>query len=108
MLSAFTNCLKIPELRNRIFFTVALIFIARVGANIPLPGIDSQPLQDFMDKQAESSGGSLLGFYNMFYRRCLAQGCGIRSRHYALHQCVHHYATSWCGCAVDCSSSTGR
>ncbi|MAH13262.1 MAG: preprotein translocase subunit SecY, partial [Verrucomicrobia bacterium] len=74
MLSAFTNCLKIPELRNRIFFTVALIFIARVGANIPLPGIDSQPLQDFMDKQAESSGGSLLGFYNMFTGGALLNG----------------------------------
>ncbi|MEL0119338.1 MAG: preprotein translocase subunit SecY [Opitutae bacterium] len=74
MLSAFTNCLKIPELRNRIFFTVALIFIARVGANIPLPGIDSQPLQDFMDKQAESSGGSLLGFYNMFTGGALLKG----------------------------------
>ena len=74
MLSAFTNCLKIPELRNRIFFTVALIFVARVGANIPLPGIDSGPLQTFMDEQAESSGGSLLGFYNMFTGGALLKG----------------------------------
>ena len=65
MLSAFTNCLKIPELRNRIFFTAALIFVARVGANIPLPGINSAPLQDFMNDQT-GAGGSLLGFYNMF------------------------------------------
>ena len=73
MLNAFTNCLKIPELRNRIFFTAALIFIARVGANIPLPGINPQPLQDFM---AASSGtsGSLLGFYNMFTGGALLKG----------------------------------
>jgi len=47
MLSAFTNSLKIPELRQRIFFTLALLFIARVGANIPLPGLDPAPIRDF-------------------------------------------------------------
>ncbi|MBT3470378.1 MAG: preprotein translocase subunit SecY [Opitutae bacterium] len=73
MLSAFTNCLKIPELRNRIFFTAALIFVARVGANIPLPGINSAPLQDFMNDQT-GAGGSLLGFYNMFTGGALLKG----------------------------------
>ena len=47
MLSAFTNSLKIPELRQRIFFTLALLFIARVGANIPLPGMNTEPIQAF-------------------------------------------------------------
>ena len=73
MLNAFTNCLKIPELRNRILFTAALVFIARVGANIPLPGINPQPLQDFMDAQT-GSGGSLLGLYNMFTGGALLKG----------------------------------
>ena len=43
MLSAFTNSLKIPELRQKIFFTLALLFIARVGANIPLPESTLRP-----------------------------------------------------------------
>ena len=43
MFSAFTNSLKIPELRSRIFYTLALLFVARVGAHIPLPGIDPHP-----------------------------------------------------------------
>jgi len=73
MLNAFTNCLKIPELRNRIFFTAALIFIARVGANIPLPGINPLPLQTFIAEQT-GSGGSLLGFYNMFTGGALLKG----------------------------------
>ena len=47
MLSAFTNSMKIPELRSRIFYTLALLFVARVGAHIPLPGIDPMPLQRF-------------------------------------------------------------
>lgn len=66
MLSAFTNCLKIPELRQRIFLMLALLFIARIGANIPLPGLDMQPLQDYFAEQTAAGGGSLVGLYNMF------------------------------------------
>jgi len=66
MLQAFTNCLKIPELRQKIFLMLSLLFIARIGANIPLPGLDMQPLQDYFADQTASGGGSLVGLYNMF------------------------------------------
>ncbi len=66
MLSAFTNCLKIPELRQRIFTMLSLLFIARIGANIPLPGIDMKPLQDYFAAQTAQGGGSMVGLYNMF------------------------------------------
>lgn len=66
MFSAFVNTFKIPELRRRIFYTLSLVFIARVGANIPLPGVDPQPLQDFFADQTAAGAGSLLGLYNMF------------------------------------------
>lgn len=74
MISAFVNCFKITELRDKIFFTLFLLFIARVGANIPLPGIDPTPLQDFFDAQSRSGGGSLLGLYNMFTGGALLRG----------------------------------
>ncbi|HQU08836.1 MAG TPA: preprotein translocase subunit SecY, partial [Opitutales bacterium] len=74
MFSAFTNCLKIPELRQRIFFTLGLIFVARVGANIPLPGIDPTRLQAFFADQVASGGGSLVGLYNMFTGGALLKG----------------------------------
>lgn len=73
MLSAFTNSLKIPELRQKIFFTLALLFIARVGANIPLPGMNTAPIQDFFADQS-GSGGGLVGFYNMFTGGALLNG----------------------------------
>jgi preprotein translocase subunit SecY len=73
MLSAFTNSLKIPELRQKIFFTLALLFIARVGANIPLPGMNTGPIRDFMSDQASASGG-LVGLYNMFTGGALLNG----------------------------------
>ncbi|PWU05780.1 MAG: preprotein translocase subunit SecY [Verrucomicrobia bacterium] len=65
MLSAFTNCLKIPELRQRIFLTLALLFVARVGAMIPLPGLNPKPLHDFFAAQ-KGVGGTLVNMYNMF------------------------------------------
>ena len=37
MISAFTNTWKIPELRDRILFTLALIVIIRLGVHITLP-----------------------------------------------------------------------
>jgi preprotein translocase subunit SecY len=72
--SAFTNSLKIPELRSRIFYTLALLFVARVGAHIPLPGIDPLPLQHFFADQTQRAGGALVGLYNMFTGGALVKG----------------------------------
>src|SRR5690625_2257022 len=74
MLSAFTNSLKIPELRDRILFTLALLFVARVGANIPLPGLDPTPLQTFFHEQASGGAADVLGLYNMFTGGALLMG----------------------------------
>lgn len=74
MFSAFTNSLKIPELRSRIFYTLSLLFVARVGAHIPLPGIDQEPLQKFFAEQAGGTGGALVGLYNMFTGGALVKG----------------------------------
>ena len=73
MLSAFTNCLKIPELRQRIFTMLSLLFIARIGANIPLPGVNPEPLKAFLADQTGGAGG-LLGVYDMFTGGALTNG----------------------------------
>jgi preprotein translocase subunit SecY len=78
MFSAFTNSLKIPELRSRIFYTLGLLFVARVGAHIPIPGLDPGPLQRFFADQtlagADSAAGSMIGLYNMFTGGALVKG----------------------------------
>ncbi|MDR3144217.1 MAG: preprotein translocase subunit SecY [Puniceicoccales bacterium] len=73
MFSAFINCFKIQELRQKIFVTIALLFVARVGASIPLPGLDPLPLKNFMLSKAAVSGG-LVGLYNMFTGGALLKG----------------------------------
>ncbi len=61
MISAFTNTWKIPELRDRILFTLALIVIIRLGVHITLPGVDGSVIKDWMDslqkKDATTGGG---------------------------------------------------
>jgi preprotein translocase subunit SecY len=74
MLSAFTNSMKIPELRSRILYTLGLLFVARVCANIPLPGINPKPLQEFFATQTANGGGGLVGLYNMFTGGALLKG----------------------------------
>jgi preprotein translocase subunit SecY len=83
MFSAFLNCLKIQELRNKVVFTLALLFIARIGASIPLPGLDPKPLHDFFVMQ-RGSGGSLVGMYNMFTGGAFLKGAifGLGVMHY--------------------------
>jgi preprotein translocase subunit SecY len=74
MFSAFTNSLKIPELRSRIFYTLALLFVARVGCAIPLPGIDPLPLQEFFKQQSGGTSGAMIGLYSMFTGGALLKG----------------------------------
>ncbi len=50
MISAFANTWKIPELRDRILFTLALIVIIRLGVHITLPGVDATVIKEWLDK----------------------------------------------------------
>ncbi len=53
---------KATELRQRIFFTLGLLIVYRLGTYIPVPGIDGDALRAFMDQASQGLGGIL----NMF------------------------------------------
>ncbi|MDR1437944.1 MAG: preprotein translocase subunit SecY [Puniceicoccales bacterium] len=75
MFGAIGKILKITDLRQRLFFTLMFIFIARIGAHIPLPGINPVPLRLFFADQISSAkGGGLIGLYNMFTGGALLKG----------------------------------
>jgi preprotein translocase subunit SecY len=81
MLSAFTNSFRIPELRSRILFTLGLIFICRLVANVPIAGVDALALQRLIADVEKSSGGGMLGLLDMFsggaLRNCAVGALGI-------------------------------
>ncbi|MCE5974497.1 preprotein translocase subunit SecY [Sinirhodobacter sp. WL0062] len=53
---------KATELRQRIFFTIGLLIIYRLGTYIPVPGIDTVALREFMEGAASGIGGILSMF----------------------------------------------
>ncbi|MCJ8138540.1 preprotein translocase subunit SecY [Falsirhodobacter halotolerans] len=53
---------KATELRRRIFFTIGLLIVYRIGTYIPVPGIDGTSLRQFMDGAAAGLGGILSMF----------------------------------------------
>jgi preprotein translocase subunit SecY len=74
MFSAFANCWRIPELRARLLATVALVFVARIGANIPLPGIDPKDIMEYYASMSEKASGGVVAMYNMFTGGALLKG----------------------------------
>lgn len=58
MLETLKNAWRIKELRNKIFFTIMIIIIFRIGAVIPVPYVDSAALQ------AASSSGAINEFFS--------------------------------------------
>ncbi len=53
---------KATELRQRILFTIGMLMVYRLGTYIPVPGIDSNALREFMDQAATGIGGILSMF----------------------------------------------
>src|SRR5258707_760927 len=74
---AVANAFRIPDLRNRILFTLAMLAVYRLGGHIPTPGIDANQLERFF----AANQGSLLGFIDLFsggtFRRLTIFALGI-------------------------------
>jgi preprotein translocase subunit SecY len=59
MMEAIRNAWKIAELRRRIIFTLLMLVVYRIGAHVPVPGINPEILADFFQED------TLFGFYNV-------------------------------------------
>ena len=66
MKEKITQIFKIPELRNKIIFILALLIVFRLVANVPVPGIDQERLKMFF------SSNQLFGLLNLFSGRGLS------------------------------------
>lgn len=61
--------MSMPELRNRILFTLGMLAVFRLGVHIPAPGVDRQALGDFIS----ANRGTMFGLYDMFSGGALEQ-----------------------------------
>lgn len=62
LLTTIQNIFKIPELKNRVLFTLSFLAVYRIGAHIPTPGINGEALSKFLTEK----GGAMMGFFDMF------------------------------------------
>src|SRR4029453_1596123 len=72
MLRAFVNALKIPDLRGKILFTLAMIAVYRLGSYIPVAGADYKQNQNFLD-QAQNANSGAFNLINLFSGGALTQ-----------------------------------
>ena len=54
---------RVPDLRNKIFFTLFVIALYRLGSHVPVPGIDFDAVQQL---RTGVEAGGVLGFLNLF------------------------------------------
>jgi preprotein translocase subunit SecY len=81
MLQAFLNIFRIPDLRNKLLFTLGMLIIYRIGFFIPLPGVNQAELREFFQNQSGSPIGDMAQFISTFTGGSLGQstlfGLGI-------------------------------
>jgi preprotein translocase subunit SecY len=69
MWASLRDAFKLPDLKRRILFTLGVLFIFRLGAHIPTPGIDAAAMARMFDQGA----GGVLGFLDIFAGGALRQ-----------------------------------
>jgi preprotein translocase subunit SecY len=70
LFSSVKNIFKVPDLRGKIFFTLLMIMVYRLGSHVPVPGVDQNAVKQ-LQQTAETQG--TLGFLNLFSGGALTQ-----------------------------------
>jgi preprotein translocase subunit SecY len=74
---ALANVFRIPDLRQRVLFTLGLLAVYRLGAAVPIPGVDALKFEEFIGRNQ----GSFFGFLDLFsggqFRRLTVFALGI-------------------------------
>src|SRR5688572_29631592 len=83
MFKTLINIFKVPELRNKVLFTLFMLAIYRIGYHVPIPGVDQAAFVQLAENQAEdnSAAGRLANYVSLFSGGNLSQstifGLGI-------------------------------
>ena len=66
MASAIVNIFKVAELRKKVLFTLLILIVYRIGAHIPIPGINVEALKSYFEHAAKAGTSGLLDFFDLF------------------------------------------
>ncbi|MBV8781546.1 MAG: preprotein translocase subunit SecY, partial [Phycisphaerae bacterium] len=77
MFQTLLNIFRVPELRNKVLFTMFMLAVYRIGYHVPLPGVDQQSFAEMAKKQQEggedSAAGRLASYVSVFSGGSLQQ-----------------------------------
>jgi len=74
MFKTFVNIFRVPELRNKVLFTLFMLAIYRIGYHVPLPGVDQAQFAALAKKAADdSAAGRLASYVSLFSGGNLSQ-----------------------------------
>jgi len=81
MFSTLLNIFKIPELRNKVLFTIGMLAIYRIGFYVPVPGVDQKQMTSLAGRGGGGGLGDLADYFQIFTGGNLSQstifGLGI-------------------------------
>ena len=98
MFRTFADMFKNKDIRNRIFFTLAMLFVFRFGSAITVPGVDVTELIKGMQDSSLFAMINMLGGGGAAFHFC--DGC------WSIHYCLHYYSAVIHGCH-SCAYRTG-
>ena len=63
LFDAIANVFRVPDLRKRVLFTLAMLAVYRLGSHVLTPGVNTNRWEDFF---AHGQGGTLFGLFDLF------------------------------------------
>src|SRR6187200_1218995 len=74
MFKTLANIFRVPELRNKVLFTLFTLMIYRIGFHVPIPGVDQTAFEEMAKKQSEAGAfGRLTAYVSIFSGGSLSQ-----------------------------------
>jgi len=76
MLKTLINVFRVPELRNKVLFTLFMLAVYRIGFHVPIPGVDQNAFEEMYKRQqegSESAAGRIAQYVSLFSGGSLSQ-----------------------------------
>src|SRR3954471_18067702 len=74
MFKTLANIFRVPELRNKVLFTLFMLAIYRIGFHVPIPGVDQTAFEEMSKKQGgQGAAGRLASYVSIFTGGSLSQ-----------------------------------
>ena len=97
MLKTFREALKVKDVRNKIIYTFFALIVVRIGASLPIPGVDRNVFTKFFEEQ------NAMSFFDVIYGVMLSANTDMvelslpcQYSHLALHHISHHLLSCSC------------